>query len=263
MLLAAGSSVPFVNTFTVEDRTRTYQSRQSGYSTNPKPRIRIRVKGRYSGPLVPLFDDQFERELPPEIRAKLEASPRSINRPPVRIPETEAEIEQALEWLKSRGYLRPIVPAPPPASAPQPVAIPTASKTAQDTPLRGSGIWWLLAIIIGLPLLLARLADNTPPQPRPLEVRRALPAVEVRRALPAAPRAIALTSAVSSVSNTEWQPIRMPDGSVVQASYQGELPSSAALPARGRFIGEEYSTGNTSWIWMTPAGASFPSWVDP
>jgi hypothetical protein len=90
-----------------------------------------------------------------------------------------------------------------------------------------------------------------------------VPAVEVRRALPAVPRAIALTSAVSSVSKTEWQPIRMPDGSVVQASYQGELPSSAALPARGRFIGEEYSTGNTTWIWMTPAGASFPSWVDP
>ena len=90
-----------------------------------------------------------------------------------------------------------------------------------------------------------------------------MPAVEVRRALPAVPRAIALTSAVSSVSKTEWQPIRMPDGSVVQASYQGELPSSAALPARGRFIGEEYSTGNTTWIWMTPAGASFPSWVDP
>ena len=43
----------------------------------------------------------------------------------------------------------------------------------------------------------------------------------------------------------------------------GELPSSAALPPRGRFIGEEWSTGNTSWIWMTPAGANFPSWVDP
>jgi hypothetical protein len=86
-----------------------------------------------------------------------------------------------------------------------------------------------------------------------------LPAVEVRKALPAIPRAFPVTSAVS----TEWQPIRMPDGSVVQASYQGELPSSAALPARGRFIGEEWSTGNTSWIWMTPAGANFPSWVDP
>jgi hypothetical protein len=114
-------------------------------------------------------------------------------------------------------------------------------------------------VIIGLPLLLARLADNTQPQGRPLEVRRALPVVEVRRALPAIPRALPVTTAVS----TEWQPIRMPDGTIVQASFQGELPSTAALPARGRFIGEEWSTGKTSWIWMTPAGANFPSWVDP
>jgi hypothetical protein len=55
----------------------------------------------------------------------------------------------------------------------------------------------------------------------------------------------------------------MPDGTIVSASYQGELPSSAALPSQGRFIGEEYSTGDTSWIWMQPAGAAFPSWVDP
>jgi hypothetical protein len=254
-----------VNTFSVEDRTRTYQSRQNGYSTLTKPRIRIRVKGRYTNPLVSLFDDQFERDLPPEIRAELGASPRSINRPPVRIPETEAEIEQAVQWLKSQVYLRSASPAAPPVPAPQPVAIPTAGKLAQDTPRRGSGIWWLLAIIIGMPLLLARLVDNTQPQPqaRPLEVRRALPAVEVRRALPAVPRALPVTSQTSTVSNTEWQPIRMPDGSIVQASYQGELASSAALPARGRFIGEEWSTGNTSWIWMKPAGVSFASWVDP
>jgi hypothetical protein len=44
---------------------------------------------------------------------------------------------------------------------------------------------------------------------------------------------------------------------------QGELPSSAALPPQGRFIGEEWSTGSTSWVWMQPAGASLPSWVDP
>jgi hypothetical protein len=249
-----------VNTFSVEDRTRTYQTRQSGYSTITKPRIRIRVKGRYTNPLVPLFDDQFERELPPEIRAELGASPRSINRPSVRIPETEAEIEQAVQWLKSQGYLRSASPAPSSVPAPREVAIPTASEPARGcVPRSGTGIWLLLAALIGLPLLLARVADNTQPQPRPVEVRRALPAVEVRRALPAVPRALPITSAVS----TEWQPIRMPDGTVVQASYQGELPSSAALPAQGRFIGEEYSTGNTSWIWMTPAGASFPSWVDP
>jgi hypothetical protein len=55
----------------------------------------------------------------------------------------------------------------------------------------------------------------------------------------------------------------MPDGTIVNVSYQGELSSSAALPPQGRFVGEQYSTGTTSWVWMTPAGASFPSWVDP
>jgi hypothetical protein len=55
----------------------------------------------------------------------------------------------------------------------------------------------------------------------------------------------------------------MLDDTIVEAGYQGELPNSAALPPQVRFIGEEWSTGNTSWIWMTPAGASFPSWVDP
>jgi hypothetical protein len=231
---------------------RTYQSRQSGYSTNPKLRMRIRIKGRYSGPLVPLFDDQFERGLPPEIRAELGASPRSTNQPPVRIPETEAEIEQALEWLKSQGYLRPTVPAPPPVLPPREVAIPTVSKRAGAAPRHGTGMWLLLATLIGLPLLLARLSDNTQPQARSVEVRRALPVpVEVRRALPAVPRALP-ASAASTVSTAEWQPVRMPDSTIVQVSYQGELPSSAALPPRGRFIGEEWSTGNTSWIWIRP-----------
>jgi hypothetical protein len=132
---------------------RTYQSRQSGYSTNPKLRMRIRIKGRYSGPLVPLFDDQFERGLPPEIRAELGASPRSTNQPPVRIPETEAEIEQALEWLKSQGYLRPTVPAPPPVLPPREVAIPTVSKRAGAAPRHGTGMWLLLAALIGFATL--------------------------------------------------------------------------------------------------------------
>jgi hypothetical protein len=121
----------------------------------------------------------------------------------------------------------------------------------------------LLATLIGLPLLLARVADNTHPQSRLVEVRRALPVVEVRKALPAVPRALPVTSGISTVSNAAWQPIRMPDGTIVNVSYQGELPSSAALPRQGHFIGEEYSTGTTTWIWMQPAGASFPSWVDP
>jgi hypothetical protein len=49
-----------VNTLSVEDRTRTYQGRPNGYATITKPRIRVRVKGRYTNPDVPLFDEQFE-----------------------------------------------------------------------------------------------------------------------------------------------------------------------------------------------------------
>jgi len=94
-----------------------------------------------------------------------------------------------------------------------------------------------------------------------VEVRRALPPpVEVRRALPAVPRALPVVSPenppIATPPSAESQPIRMPDGTIVQASYQGELPSSAALPAQGRFIGEEWSTANTSWIWMTPGSGS-------
>jgi hypothetical protein len=95
-----------------------------------------------------------------------------------------------------------------------------------------------------------------------VEVRRALP-VEVRRALPAALRALPLGAAPSAVPVVGWQPVRMPDGSIIPVHYEGELPSSAALPLQGQFIGEEYSTGNTSWVWTQPAGTNVASWVDP
>ena len=99
--------------------------------------------------------------------------------------------------------------------------------------------------------------------PPPMEVRRALPVVEVRKALPAVPRALPVNSAPFAVPTVGWQSIRMPDGSIIPVHYEGELPSSAALPLHGHFIGEEYSTGNTSWVWMTPAGTNVASWVDP
>jgi hypothetical protein len=55
----------------------------------------------------------------------------------------------------------------------------------------------------------------------------------------------------------------MPNGQIVQVSYQGALPSTAALPPQGRFFGEEWFVGNTPWIWMLRPGAITPSWVDP
>ena len=155
---------------------------------------------------------------------------------------------------------------PPPAGA---------GKPAQSMSRRsGTGIWLLLGFLVLIGLLphaisTLRAPSNvsvygTQPGSQPVEVRRALPPPwEVRRALRVVPRALAVSSAVSTVSNAQWQPVRLPGGTIVQVCYQGELPSSAALPAQGRFIGEEWSTGSTSWIWMTPTGASFPSWVDP
>jgi hypothetical protein len=270
MSCQAGSSVLSVNSYSVEDRTRMSQNSQ---------RRQSRLES---------FDDQFESELPPEIRAELQV---------IRIPTTEQEIQAAIAWLKSRGYLPtvsapsssgepPLPPIPEPVSKaltphspPRPFVMPPVAKPVQRASRSGSGIWLLLALLLGFPILIGQLpqavstlrtlsgrpVDDTQPQSRPVEVRRALPVpVEVRRALPAVPRALPVTSQASTVSNTGWwQSIRMPDGSIIWVRYQGELPYSAALPAQGDFIGQEYSVGNTSWIWMTRPGASSPSWVDP
>jgi len=238
-----------VNIFSAEDRTRTCQnlkrrpSRFQSFDEQNDDRNDNRK------------DEQFERELPPEIRAELNGNlPRSKNRRPIR----------------------PAIPTPPPAGE---ATVPPIAKPVQreSRPHGGSWIWWLLASV-GVVFLLARLSDNRQPRtsnstpvevrqvlPPAVEVRRALPVVEVRRALPAIEvrRALPVNSVPSAVPNIGWQSIKMPDGSVIPVHYEGELPSSAALPLQGHFIGEEYSTGNTSWVWMTPAGTNVASWVDP
>jgi hypothetical protein len=276
-----------MSTFSVDDQTRMSSTRQDGTT---KPRIRVPLQGRYTDPLEPLFDDQFESQLPPEIRAELETPRAEINRPPFQIPETEQEIKAAIAWLRSQGYLQSdSSPTPsresPPISSPQPPVIPPAAQPPRSSP---SSIWWMLAMLLGLAFLLSRQANPTQPQdrqaqvgatlpapsssstqvPQPtaqrwVEVRRALPAVEVRKALPVVPRALPVTAGNSTVSNTVWQSIQMPDGSFIGVRYMGELSNSAALPAHGDFIGQEYSVGSTSWIWMTRPGMTTPSWVDP
>ena len=222
-----------------ESRTRTYRNQERWQSCRNDKRNDGRNDNR--------FDDSFESELPPEIRAELNGNlPRS----------------------KNRRLIRP--------------AVPIAKPVPRESRRSDSWIWWLLASV-GVLFMLARLSDNRQPitsnstpvevrqaLPSAVEVRRALPVVEVRRALPKAlralpraRRALPVNSAPSVVPTTGWQSVRMPDGSVIAVHYEGELSSSAALPLQGHFIGEEYSTGNTSWVWMTPAGANVASWVDP
>jgi hypothetical protein len=194
------------------------------------------------------FDSQFESQLPPEVRVELGASPRSINRPPVRIPETEAEIEQAVQWLKSQGYLRSTIPAPPPVSPPEPVVLPQAAKPTQSASRPGAGPWlWLLAMLLAIPVLSALLPHS-----------QLQPWVEVRRALPVVPRALAVTAP----SVGRWHSIQFSDGSTMRICDGGQLSSTALLPGQGRFVGDAFVIDNHYWIWMQPTNG-VASWVDP
>jgi hypothetical protein len=152
--------------------------------------------------------------------------------------------------------------------------MPPVARPAQSAPRSGSGGWWLLALIIGFLILVGHLPKHLQPgaMTAPVEVRRALPPpqsrqVEVRRALPVALRARTFASPGNLppvLPYAQSQLVTMPDGSIVDTHYQGELTSSAALPPQGPFIGEEWKTADgTSWVWTTSRGASFPSWVDP
>jgi hypothetical protein len=214
----------------------------------------------------PPGNESFDGQLPAQARIELEefpAPPQVFLRPH---PQTSRRCEVP-PVLPPEVFLRP----PPPVSPPRPPVIPAPSQSMREAaPPRGAGIWWLLAALLGFPVLIGllpheRSSQGTQTDSRWVEVRRALPiasdSVEVRRALPAqTPQRSSLSS---PFADTQWQAMRMPDDTIVSVSYQGDLPSSAALPAQGRFIGEEYSTGDTRWIWMTRAGAAFPSWVDP
>ena len=256
-----------MNTFTAEDRTGTYPQRRDIY-WRPGP-----------------GDEQFERQLPRELHAELEAAPQRhrlreiappylrpapasrpetvFRLPPVRPPETEEEIEQALQWLKSQGYLRSTSPAPPPVSPPlpEPVVAPqlppvVPQNAVQSASGPGPGHWvWLLLMLLAIPVLSA-LQTHRQAQSQPQWI-------ELRRALPAVPRALPVTTAVSDPQLGPWHTLRFLDGTVVQACYGGQLQSPAELVTPGRFLGDERIIGNHSWIWMTRPGSTLPAWVDP
>jgi hypothetical protein len=70
-------------------------------------------------------------------------------------------------------------------------------------------------------------------------------------------------STVSDPGIGQWRSVKFSDGTTMQIRDGSQLPSTAFLPGRGEFIGDARVIDNHYWIWMTPAGASFPSWVDP
>src|SRR4029077_1305011 len=131
--------------------------------------------------------------LPPEARSELEGSPPSPTYRPAQKPPP------------------PVCPSPPPVSPVGSSVTPRAVRPTQSESGSGSARWWLLALLLGLPVLLAMFSprrtadaqsDAQPSQSRPVEVSQAPPPpVAVRRALPVVPRAMLVTSAVSPVSH--------------------------------------------------------------
>jgi hypothetical protein len=260
-----------MNPCSEDNRTWTSQPNQS------KPRIRVPI-GRTTQ-LAPLDrDTQFESELPPEIRRELEISPS--HRWPARIPQSEQEIEAAMVWLRERGYLPPTEPEPlqPPPTRPPVVQAPRTAPP-ERTPRRGWGLIWL---VVGGFVLWA-LLHNQSSQPsassapggsvvNPLRIPAPQARQDVRRAVPVVPRAESVSVPVASPLNSrvnvgDWHSVTLLDGrTTVSARFEGWLPSTADLPNRGHFLGEEFATGSganaNSWIWLTSTNG-IASWVDP
>jgi len=259
------------------------ESRNGTWRSEPNQSIYVR-----RGP-----GESFDRQLPAEVRTELEESPSDLRartrgiqiqppaKPRIRVRAVGRKLEEippqqtyrvrevsTYQSVEEPVFLRPSPPvsvppavvtlSPPPVSPPQPPVTPRVPSPAQSES-SAHGLWIWLLLLLGIPVVLSKFGTNsdTQPQSRPIEVRRALPAI---------PRALPVTSVASTVPDAtsgQWQSIRMPDGTVLPVSYQGRLSSPSQLPDRGRFIGEEWSTGDTSWVWMQPVGTNFASWVDP
>ena len=202
-------------------------------------------------------DAQFERELPPEIRAELFRSrPRSPR----------------MAGNRSHTAAGRVSPPPPLPDVPDAARAPKPSSERGRHPRRENNALGLLLGLLSVLVLIALLVPITTglhqfgggtqfpyalPQP---------PVVEVRRALPAVPRATLVertTSGIADPAIGQWYPVRFADGTVMQIRYGGRLASTSLLPGAGEFIGDSRVIGNHYWIWMQPAGANFPSWIDP
>jgi hypothetical protein len=228
-----------VNTFSTEDRTRTYQNLE-------------RTQSRFES-----GDAQFERELPPEIRAELFRSrPRSPRMAGNRSHTAAGRVSPP----------QPLSDVPDAARAPKPTSErgrhPRRENNALGLLLGLLSVLVLIALLVPITTGLHQFGGGTQfpyalPQP---------PVVEVRRALPAVPRATLVertTSGITDPAIGQWYSVRFANGAVMQIRYGGRLTSTAFLPGAGEFVGDARVINNHYWIWMQSAGASFPSWVDP
>jgi hypothetical protein len=59
-----------------------------------------------------------------------------------------------------------------------------------------------------------------------------------------------------------WISQEIPQEGRVWIHYQGQLQNTGQLPQHPS-LWDEYWTPHATWVWMIPAGATTPQWVDP
>ena len=153
---------------------------------------------------------------------------------------------------------------------------PLAAKSGE----RQSAPWGPLIIAAGLVTAAFIVANGNKPA-RPAERNPVSPSqrlVTANQSQPAAPRAQpviwprAEAAGPATVFNPDWYANpsnrgrwvcqEIPHEGCVWIHYQGQLQNTDQLPQHAG-LWDEYWTPGATWVWMIPAGAMTPQWVDP
>ena len=170
----------------------------------------------------------------------------------------EPPLTEAVEW-------RTVRPSPPFA--------------AKSSP-RQSAPWGPIIIAAGIVTAALIVANGTKPAP-PAESKTVSPSersATVHQSESAVPRAQpviwprAQAAGPATLFSPEWYANpsnrgrwvcqEIPLEGRVWVHYQGQLQNTGQLPQHPS-LWDEYCTPGASWVWMVPAGATTPKWVDP
>ena len=156
---------------------------------------------------------------------------------------------------------------------------PSPLLAAKSSP-RQSAPWGPIIIATGLvaaAFIVANGNKSAPPaEPNPVSPSERL--VTVNGSEPAVPRAqpviwpLAEAAGPTTLFSPGWYANssnrgcwvcqEIPHEGRVWIHYQGQLQSADQLPQHPS-LWDEYCTPGVSWVWMIPAGATTPQWVDP
>jgi hypothetical protein len=156
---------------------------------------------------------------------------------------------------------------------------PSPPLAAKSSPRQAApwGPFIIAAGLIAAAFIVANGNKSAPPaEPNPVSPSERL--VTVNESVPAVPRAQpvvwprAEAAGPTTLFSPEWYANpsnrgrwvsqEIPHEGRVWIHYQGQLQNTNELPQHPS-LWDEYCTPGASWVWMIPAGATTPQWVDP